>query len=99
MGVYINPNGFNDEAKDAWLETHAKQIPLKELREWTDFKGDELPVVRIYNWSFVACGVIFDEIEKREFLRAYEQGERQFHFFKAKREDILKVSNLGKEGT
>lgn len=93
MGAYVNPVGMKSEDdKVVFLIKHGKQVTREEASKFTDFDGDELPVVSLNNGFFLVCGIAFNDREVREFTSPTDCRPREF--FMVPKDVLYENSNL-----
>ncbi len=92
MGAYVNPpNGgsFSEEAAKAeWLKKFAE-----ETQGPTQPDAEYVPLCWVHNYHFTAIGVGFSPNEVKAFVGSSDD-LRPKRWFRAKREDVRKVSDL-----
>jgi hypothetical protein len=90
MGAYVNPS---DQSKEEWLEENADKITKQEAKEISENikYSEEMAVCLVDNGPFTAAGICFEEREFEAFSRADDP--RPKLWFRAKTEDLLKVSD------
>lgn len=69
MGLYINPR---DCDKEEWLARHA--VEMRETPYSTCVERDAMAVCSIYNGSFIAAGVAYNERELAAFSSIRDRG-------------------------
>lgn len=80
MGAYVNPKGMvQEQDKLAFLVKYGRHVSRKEASEFTDFEGDELPVVCLDNGMFFALGIAFNDREVAEFTAVSDQRPKEYY--------------------
>ena len=93
MGAYVNPKGMTSEAdKISFLLEHGRTVTREVAAEFTNFSGDELPVVCLDNGMFYAVGIAYDEREVREFTA--ESDTRPKVYFMVPKDALYANSDL-----